>query len=127
MTALTLARKVASAPALSGMTIAGLEVDHNRLPAQAAVLAQQRGVDEDRIRRPQGAVPGVDVAEHMEPRPGLEDRFQQLRAAFPALRAWAVVKDGKRRAVVMRMSKPSGIRAQCLLRSAGRDIPNAPP
>ena len=79
--------------------LAGLEVNHNRFPVQAAAVAEQRSVDEDCVRRPQRAIPSVDVTEHMEPWPGLEDRFQKLGTAFPTLRAWTVVKDGKGRSV----------------------------
>ncbi len=79
------------------MGLAGLEVNHNRFPVQAAAVAQQRSVNEDRIQRPQRAVSGVDVTEHVEPWPGPEDRFEKIRTPFPWLRGESVVKDGKGR------------------------------
>ena len=75
--------------------LTGLEVDHNRFIVQAATVAQQRSVDEDCIRGPQSAISGVDMAKHMEPWLGLEDRFQKLRASLVKLRPWRSVKNAK--------------------------------
>ena len=76
-----------------------MEVNHDGLPAEAAVLAQEGGVHEERVGRPQGAVSTMYVTENVESWQGTEDRLQKLWAAFPALLASAMVQDGKRRTV----------------------------
>ena len=85
-----------------GVELHGLispEVNHNRVPVQAPILAQERGVYEESVGRPQRAVSSMDMPEHMEPRPRLENCLPQLGTALAALRAWTVVKDAERRAV----------------------------
>ena len=79
--------------------LTGLEVYLNRVIVQAATLAQQRSVDEDCIRGPQCAISDVDMAKHMEPWLGLEDRFQKLRASLVKLRPWRCIKNAKRRSM----------------------------
>ena len=71
--------------------LADLEVNHNRLSAQAAVLAHEGGIHEQSIGRPQRPVSRMDMPENVDPWYGSEDRFQKLRAAFPALCTSAVV------------------------------------